>query len=96
MPVWSLTTSSSPASKRARRACCSSQYVCPIHSLGADGKTASRRAVVLESPEQIGQHAAKIAETVASGYMPLGNLTGITEEERRLIATWHAQGAATR
>ena len=54
------------------------------------------KGVVLESPEQIGQHAAKIAETVASGYMPLGNLTGITEEERRLIATWHAQGAATR
>ena len=54
------------------------------------------KGVVLESAEQIGQHAAKIAETVASGYMPLGNLTGITEEERRLIATWHAQGAATR
>lgn len=54
------------------------------------------KGVVLESAEQIGQHAAKIAETVASGYMPLGNLTGITEQERRLIATWHAQGAATR
>ena len=54
------------------------------------------KGVVLESAEQIGQYAAKIAETVASGYMPLGNLTGITEQERRLIATWHAQGAATR
>ncbi|MBP6801073.1 MAG: urate hydroxylase PuuD, partial [Zoogloea sp.] len=30
------------------------------------------KGVVLESAEQIGQHAAKIAETVASGYMPLG------------------------
>jgi uncharacterized membrane protein len=50
--------------------------------------------VVLLQPEQIGQHAAKIAETVASGYMPLGNLTGITEPKNaQLIARWHAQGA---
>ena len=60
------------------------------------GSEAAPKGVVLESAEQIGQHAAKIAETVASGYMPLGNLTGITEQERRLIATWPAQGAATR
>lgn len=51
------------------------------------------KGVVLESPEQIGQHAAKIAETVANGYMPLGNLTHITDDERTLIATWFAQGA---
>jgi len=51
------------------------------------------KGVLLQTPEEIGQHAAKIAETVASGYMPLGNLTHITDEERRLIATWHAQGA---
>ncbi|MCK6394756.1 urate hydroxylase PuuD [Zoogloea sp.] len=51
------------------------------------------KGVVLQSAEQVGQHAAKIAETVASGYMPLGNLTGITDAERTLIARWHAQGA---
>lgn len=51
------------------------------------------KGVILETPEQIGQHAAKIAETVASGYMPLGNLTHITDQERTLIATWFAQGA---
>ncbi|NML26476.1 urate hydroxylase PuuD [Zoogloea dura] len=51
------------------------------------------KGVVLQTPEQIGQHAAKIAETVASGYMPLGNLTGITDTERQLIARWYAQGA---
>lgn len=52
------------------------------------------KGVVLESPAQLGQHAAKVAETVASGYMPLGNLTGITEAERVLIQTWYAQGAS--
>ena len=51
------------------------------------------KGVMLETPEQIGQHAAKIAETTANGYMPLGNLTSMTDEERRAVATWFAQGA---
>ncbi len=54
------------------------------------------KGVMLETDEQIGRHAAKVAETVASGYMPLGNLTRITDEERTLIATWFAQGARLR
>ncbi|MBS0345457.1 MAG: urate hydroxylase PuuD [Proteobacteria bacterium] len=51
------------------------------------------KGVVLQGAEGIAQHAAKMAETVASGYMPLGNLTGITDAERQLIARWYAQGA---
>ena len=35
------------------------------------------------------------AQTVASGYMPLGNLTEITDAEREQIAIWFAQGART-
>ncbi len=53
------------------------------------------KGVMLETVAQIQQHAPKIAETVASGYMPLGNLTGITDEERQLIATWYAQSTAS-
>ena len=51
---------------------------------------------VLETPEQVAQHAVKLAETVRTGYMPIGNLTQITEDERQLIATWLTQGASTR
>ena len=51
------------------------------------------KGVVLQSPDGIRAHAAKIGETVGNGYMPLGNLTGITDEERRLIVGWVAQGA---
>ncbi|WP_334159123.1 urate hydroxylase PuuD [Oryzomicrobium sp.] len=51
------------------------------------------KGVTFDTSAQIGQHAAKMAETVASGYMPLGNLTHITDDERKLIATWYAQGA---
>ena len=51
------------------------------------------KGVVLETPEQIGQNAAKIAETVANRYMPIGNLTQMTDEERAIVAAWFAQGA---
>jgi uncharacterized membrane protein len=51
---------------------------------------------MLQSPEQISQHAAKIAETVASGYMPLANVTQMSDEERRIIAAWAAQGSTTK
>ncbi|MFN3985436.1 MAG: urate hydroxylase PuuD [Rhodocyclaceae bacterium] len=52
------------------------------------------KGIVLETPEQIAQHAAKSVETIASGYMPLANLTHITDEERQLVAIWFAQGAS--
>jgi uncharacterized membrane protein len=51
------------------------------------------KGVVLETPEQIGQNAAKIAETVGNRYMPIGNLTQMTDDERALVAAWFAQGA---
>jgi len=51
------------------------------------------KGVMLENATQIGQHIAKIKETVGSGYMPLGNLTGMTDKERKLILVWAAQGA---
>ena len=60
-----------------------------------EGFAQAPKGVMLETPEEVRQHAAKIAETVASGYMPLANLTHITDDERALIATWFAQGAKT-
>lgn len=52
------------------------------------------KGVMLENAAQIGQHVTKMAETVGTGYMPLGNLTKMTDNERKLIATWAAQGAS--
>jgi uncharacterized membrane protein len=51
------------------------------------------KGIVLETPEQIGQNAAKIAETIGNRYMPLANLTRMSDDERALIAAWYAQGA---
>ncbi len=51
------------------------------------------KGIVLQTPDQIALHAAKIVETTTSRYMPIGNLTQMTDAERALIATWSAQGA---
>ena len=53
------------------------------------------KGVVLETAEQIAAQAPKINETVANRYMPIGNLTQMTDEERALVGAWFAQGAKT-
>lgn len=58
------------------------------------GIVAPPKDVVLETPVQIKQHAAKImAQVVHSQIMPLGNVTRMTEEERQRLGQWIAQGA---
>jgi len=54
------------------------------------------KGIVLETPEQMAAQAAKIGETVGNGYMPIGNLTRMTDGERALVTAWVAQGAKTR
>lgn len=51
------------------------------------------KGVLLETPEQIKQHAVLVGQTTQTRYMPIGNLTGMTDEERKLVIDWVAQGA---
>ena len=51
------------------------------------------KGVMLESAEQIFVHAQKIAETTASRYMPIANLTQMTDAERERVAVWFREGA---
>lgn len=56
--------------------------------------TAPPQGIMLETKEQIGQHAERVyLRAVATKTMPLGNLTGITQAERDLLGAWMAQGA---
>lgn len=49
--------------------------------------------IVLETPEQIALQADRMfVRSVATKTMPLGNLTGMTDEERAFIGAWVAQG----
>ena len=47
--------------------------------------------ILLETPQQISVRAERIAVTVQTRYMPIGNLTGMTDEERATVAGWYAQ-----
>ncbi len=52
------------------------------------GFNAPPAGLAYDTHEQILQQRDKIREVVASGYMPLGNITGMTDEERDTIAAW--------
>jgi uncharacterized membrane protein len=50
--------------------------------------------VTLESPSVLAQHAQRIyQQVVATRIMPLGNITGMTDEERAVVAAWVSSGA---
>ncbi|MEL6116618.1 urate hydroxylase PuuD [Photobacterium sp. SP02] len=50
--------------------------------------------VILDTPEEIKVNAPRIvAQSVQTKVMPLGNLTQMTDDERKLIGTWVKQGA---
>jgi uncharacterized membrane protein len=50
--------------------------------------------VRLDSPELVKQHAQNVyQQVVVTKQMPMNNTTGITDEERALIAQWFQAGA---
>ena len=59
-----------------------------------EGFAVAPKDVKLDTPERIAAGAQKIYEqAVATQAMPIGNLTGMTDAERRAIAAWVAAGA---
>jgi len=62
-----------------------------------EGFATAPKDVKLDTPERIAANAQKIYEqAVASKAMPIGNLTGMTDDERAGLGAWIAAGAATR
>jgi uncharacterized membrane protein len=56
--------------------------------------TSTAGGVRLDTPEQITVRAARIkARAVEQRTMPLGNTTGITDEERAILGRWVDAGA---
>ncbi|WP_159737734.1 urate hydroxylase PuuD [Vibrio atypicus] len=62
----------------------------PTHAAFA----AAPAGVILDTPQEIQANSPRIAQTVTTKYMPLGNMTQMTDEERALIGMWVEQGAA--
>ena len=58
------------------------------------GFTAAPKGVMFDSAELIGRHAVQLhQQAVVTRVMPPGNLTGITDDERRLLDAWYRTGA---
>ena len=73
------------------------QRCAPCHAQAPTepGFSSPPAGVVLETPEQIAARADDIERVVSSKAMPLGNITGMTSEERALVVAWVTQGAST-
>jgi uncharacterized membrane protein len=71
------------------------QRCLPCHSAQPTqpGFTAPPNGVLLDTPEHILQHVAQMQQQIASRAMPLGNITGITEQERADLLDWIEHGA---
>jgi uncharacterized membrane protein len=57
------------------------------------GFTAPPDGLLLDTPERILAHTEQMRQQIATRAMPLGNITGITEEERTEMLTWIDRGA---
>jgi uncharacterized membrane protein len=58
---------------------------------------AAPKGVLLESAEQIRAQAALIVQqSVTTRVMPPGNLTGMTDDERTLLARWTDSASLTK
>jgi uncharacterized membrane protein len=71
----------------------------PCHSSTPTNLTFAQapQGVVLDTPDQIRAQAGRIAAVaVTAQTMPLGNVTGMTAEERELLANWIRAGARVR
>jgi uncharacterized membrane protein len=47
--------------------------------------------IMLDTTQATLQHAAQIKQVVGSKYMPLANMTGMTDAERAVVAAWSGQ-----
>ena len=61
------------------------------------GFAVAPKDVKLDTPERITANAQKIyQQVITTRTMPIGNLTGMTEEERKAMAAWVTAGAVQR
>jgi uncharacterized membrane protein len=57
------------------------------------GFTTAPNGLLLDTPDRILAHTEQMRQQIATRAMPLGNITGITEEERTEMLTWIDRGA---
>ena len=72
------------------------QSLVGTHCLSCHGAQVQMKNVRLDSPELIKQNAQNMyQQVVVTKQMPMGNATGLTEEDRALFGRWFQAGAKT-
>lgn len=70
------------------------QPVLARHCYGCHGPQVQMKNVRLDSPDQVRLHAQTLyQQAVVTRIMPMGNATGMTDTERRVIKQWFEAGA---
>lgn len=62
--------------------------VCHSEMPTQPGFAAPPGGYLFRTPADVDAQATLVATSLASGYMPLGNITGMTDEERALLNSW--------
>ena len=62
--------------------------VCHMAQPTQAGFNAPPAGIIIQTPEDMKTHKAKIVTAVQSGYMPLGNITQLSDEERQQIVAY--------
>ncbi len=62
--------------------------VCHMAQPTQAGFNAPPAGIIIQTPEDMKTHKAKIVTAVQTGYMPLGNITQLTDEERQQIVAY--------
>ena len=92
-PATGTTTEAVPFAQVAtivERRCATCHSASPTD----DTFTAAPAGITFDTPQEIRARASQIDEqAVRTRAMPLGNVTGMTEEERELLGRWIRQGA---
>ncbi|HWL30142.1 MAG TPA: c-type cytochrome, partial [Burkholderiaceae bacterium] len=55
------------------------------------GFPAAPAGIMLDTPQGTLQHAEQIKQVVGSKYMPLANMTAMTDAERAVVAAWNGK-----
>ncbi len=99
-PTASADAGGAPGSAGAQREFAEARHIVaarcvPCHAAipTEPGFAAAPKGVMLDTPEGLVAQAATLAPQLQSRAMPLGNLTGMTEEERAQLLDWVRHGA---
>jgi uncharacterized membrane protein len=96
-PAKPQAGSTAPTFKQVQAIIAQRCLSCHAEKPTQEGFAVAPKDVKLDTPERIAANAQKIYEqVVATKAMPIGNLTGMSDEERTIISTWIASGLAGR